>query len=205
VNDLRDLTDLAWLDTALRSFAPPIKPPADLDSDLRYVVQDTAVGRLLLTTRADGTLLTCLYTPDDGHVDRALNRLARAVSPSVVRGGRAVDAIRRQLEEYLAGRRQSFDVRVDLTLATPFQRAVLTVLAEGVHYGSTASYGELARAVGRPRAARAVGSALNHNPVCVVVPCHRVVAASGALTGYAGGLTAKRHLLELETQPSSRC
>ncbi|HEY6795613.1 MAG TPA: methylated-DNA--[protein]-cysteine S-methyltransferase, partial [Kineosporiaceae bacterium] len=127
-----------------------------------------------------------------------LDRLARAVSPSLVRGGRALDPARRQLEEYLAGRRRQFDVRVDLALASPFQRSVLTALADRVGYGGTASYGDLARAVGRPAASRAVGSALNHNPVCVVVPCHRVVAASGALTGYAGGLAAKRHLLELE-------
>jgi methylated-DNA-[protein]-cysteine S-methyltransferase len=87
---------------------------------------------------------------------------------------------------------------VDLALATPFQREVLTALANGVGYGRTASYGDLARAIGRPAASRAVGGALNHNPLCVVVPCHRVVAASGALTGYAGGLAAKRLLLQLE-------
>jgi methylated-DNA-[protein]-cysteine S-methyltransferase len=87
---------------------------------------------------------------------------------------------------------------VDLALATPFQREVLTALPVAAGYGRTATYGELARAVGRPAAARAVGGALNHNPLCVVVPCHRVVAASGDLTGYAGGLDAKRHLLALE-------
>jgi methylated-DNA-[protein]-cysteine S-methyltransferase len=185
------------VEAALRSFAPGVRPPAGLAGELRYAVEDTAVGRLLLATRADGTLVTCRYTADDDEVDRVLDRLAAAVTPSVVRGGRPLDPVRRELAEYLAGRRRRFDVPVDLTLATPFQREVLGALAE-VGYGSTASYGQLARTVGRPAASRAVGSALNHNPVCVVVPCHRVVAASGALTGYAGGLAAKRHLLTLE-------
>jgi methylated-DNA-[protein]-cysteine S-methyltransferase len=196
--DLRRPAPLDGLETALGSFAPPVRPPAGLDGELRYAVQDTAVGRLLLTTRADGTLLTCLYTPGDEHVDRALDWLARSVSPSVLRGGRALDPVRHQIDEYLAGRRRTFGLGVDLALATPFQREVLTALANGVGYGRTASYGDLARAIGRPAASRAVGGALNHNPLCVVVPCHRVVAASGALTGYAGGLAAKRLLLQLE-------
>jgi methylated-DNA-[protein]-cysteine S-methyltransferase len=185
------------LAAALRSYAPRVRPPAELDGELRYTVEDTAVGRLLLAARADGTLLTSRFTADDDQVDGVLDRLADAVTPSVVRGGRALDPVRRELAEYLAGRRRRFDVPVDLTLATPFQREVLAALT-GVGYGTTASYGQLARAVGRPAAARAVGSALNHNPVCIVVPCHRVVAATGALTGYAGGLPAKQHLLALE-------
>lgn len=195
------------LEAALAGFAPAVRPPAleGLTGALRYVVADTAVGRLLLTAHVDGRLLTCLYAPDDEHVDGALDRVARQVSPSVLRGGGVLNDVQHQLDEYLAGRRRRFDVRVDLALATPFQREVLAALADAVPYGSTASYGRLAREIGRPAAARAVGGALNHNPLCVVVPCHRVVAADGALTGYAGGLDAKRHLLELEaaSMPSS--
>ena len=188
------------LESALAGFAPAIRPPAldRLAGDLRYVVADTAVGRLLLTAHTDGRLLTCLYAPDDEQVDAALDRVARQVSPSVLRGGPGLDDVRRQLDEYLAGRRQRFDTPVDLALATPFQREVLGRLAETVPYGRTVSYGGIARAIGRPAASRAVGGALNHNPLCVVVPCHRVVASSGALTGYAGGIDAKRHLLALE-------
>ena len=194
------------LEAALAGFAPTMRPPAldGLPGALRYVVEDTAVGRLLLTARTDGPLLTCLYVPDDEAVDGALDRVARQVSPSVLRGGGVLDDVRRQLAEYLAGRRQRFDVRVDLALATPFQREVLGRLPDAVPYGRTASYGQLARELGRPAASRAVGGALNHNPLCVVVPCHRVVAADGALTGYAGGLDAKRLLLGLERADPER-
>jgi methylated-DNA-[protein]-cysteine S-methyltransferase len=83
-------------------------------------------------------------------------------------------------------------------LTTPFQRQVLTVLPQVVGYGRRASYGEVAAGLGRPKASRAVGTALGANPLCVVLPCHRVVGATGALTGYAGGLEAKRYLLDLE-------
>jgi len=190
------------LEAALAAFAPPVRPPAELaGGDLRYAVEDTAVGRLLLAARTDGRLVTCRYVPRDTEVEGLLDRIAREVSPRVLRGGRVLDAPRAQLAEYLAGRRRRFDVAVDLVLATPFQREVLSALTDGVAYGHTASYGELARAVGRPAAARAVGGALNRNPVCVVVPCHRVVATSGDLVGYAGGLAAKRALLDLESSP----
>jgi methylated-DNA-[protein]-cysteine S-methyltransferase len=91
-------------------------------------------------------------------------------------------------------------VRVDPVLASPFQQQVLQRLAADVGYGQRVSYGHLAGAVGRPAAARAVGTALGANPLCVLLPCHRVVAASGALAGYAGGLAAKRLLLDLETR-----
>jgi methylated-DNA-[protein]-cysteine S-methyltransferase len=202
VNEIMNLTDPSPddVEAALAAFAPAVREPArgDRAGDLRYAVEDTAVGRLLLTCRTDGRLVTCLYAPDDGHVDELLDRVSRQLSPRVLRGGGVLDDIRRQLAEYLAGHRRRFDVVTDLALATPFQREVLTALAAGVGYGRTASYGQLARDVGRPAASRAVGGALNHNPLCVVVPCHRVVAASGALTGYAGGVEAKRHLLELE-------
>jgi methylated-DNA-[protein]-cysteine S-methyltransferase len=183
---------------ALRSFDPAVRPPELAGGDVAYVVEDVAVGRLLLAARPDGTLLTSAYVPTDADADALLDRLARLVSPGVVRGGTAVDAARRQLDEYLAGRRRTFDVATDTVLATPFQRTVLDRLARDVGYGATTSYGTLAAAVGRPSASRAVGTALGGNPLCIVLPCHRVVAASGALSGYAGGADAKRRLLALE-------
>lgn len=188
------------LEAALTAFAPAIRPPVlgDDAGDLRYAVEDTSVGRLLITAHTDGRLVTCLFVTDDAEQDAALDLVARTVSPSVLRGGAVLDEARRQLAEYLAGRRRRFDVPIDLVLATPFQRAVLVALADGVPYGRTASYGQLARLIGRVSASRAVGGALNHNPLCLVVPCHRVVASDGGLTGYAGGLAAKRHLLDLE-------
>jgi methylated-DNA-[protein]-cysteine S-methyltransferase len=105
-------------------------------------------------------------------------------------------ALQEQLTAYLAGQLQVFDV--DLApVGTPFQAAVWAALRR-VPYGTTTTYGALAAAVGRPSAVRAVGAANGRNPVCLVVPCHRVVGADGSLTGYAGGLDRKRFLLELE-------
>ena len=127
-------------------------------------------------------------------------RLAREISPRVLRQPAALDEVRRQLDEYLDGRRHEFDLEVDLALATPFQRLVLSDLPSHTSYGRTTTYGRLAGEIHRPKAARAVGTALGANPLCVVLPCHRVIGASGALTGYAGGLDAKRFLLNLESK-----
>jgi methylated-DNA-[protein]-cysteine S-methyltransferase len=186
------------LTAALRGFDTATRPPRLDDADVSFVVDDTAVGRMILVARRDGTLVASAFAPDDAAEQSLLARVARLVSPSLLRGGPATDPARRELEEFLAGRRRGFDVPVDLVLATPFQRGVLMALG-GVGYGRRTTYGALAVGLGRPTASRAVGSALGANPLCVVLPCHRVVAASGALTGYAGGLAAKAHLLALES------
>ena len=102
----------------------------------------------------------------------------------------------RQLEEYFAGRRKSFDCSLDLQ-GTDFQKKVWRALMK-VPYGKTASYGKIARAVGRPGAARAVGGANHNNPVAVIVPCHRIIGADGSLTGYGAGIERKAWLLEHE-------
>ncbi|CAL9643354.1 Methylated-DNA--protein-cysteine methyltransferase [Actinosynnema sp. ALI-1.44] len=102
-----------------------------------------------------------------------------------------------QLEEYFAGTRTTFELELDL-LGTPFQRTVWRALCS-IPYGETVSYGELAAAVGRPTAARAVGMANGRNPVGIIVPCHRVVGSTGDLTGYGGGIDRKRQLLAFET------
>lgn len=108
----------------------------------------------------------------------------------------------RQLGEYFAGKRQVFDVSVDLEGLTSFQRAVLQATQQ-IPFGQVRTYGQVAAAVGKPKAARAVGRALGLNPVSVVIPCHRVIGADGGLHGYsgAGGLSTKRFLLELEGAP----
>jgi methylated-DNA-[protein]-cysteine S-methyltransferase len=188
------------LEAALAAFAPAIRPPEVAGAQISYLLEETAIGRLLLAARSDGAMLASSFAPDDARADAVLDRLARLVSPSVLRGGRALDDARRQLEDYLAGRRQRFDLRFDLALASPFQRIVLDRLADSVGYGTTTSYGRLAADIGRPLASRAVGTALGANPLCVLLPCHRVVAASGALTGYAGGTEAKRRLIDLEAR-----
>ncbi len=198
-------TDSAGVEAALRAYAPMrVQPPLLPESDLAYlVVDDLPVGRMLLAVRPGGALVASAYVPDDARVDAVTERLARVVSPRVLRQVRPLDEVRRQLEDYLAGRRHGFDLDVDTVLATPFQRMVLGRLAGEVGFGHTVSYGGLASSVGRPRAARAVGAALGANPLCIVLPCHRVVAADGALTGYAGGLAAKRLLLTLESFATS--
>jgi methylated-DNA-[protein]-cysteine S-methyltransferase len=106
-----------------------------------------------------------------------------------------------QLEEYFTGARQYFDVGLDLG-GTPFQRQVWAQLA-AIPYGSTQSYGALARAIGRPDRVRAVAASVGRTPVPIIVPCHRAVAADGALTGYLGGLQRKRALLDLEATSSA--
>ena len=120
--------------------------------------------------------------------------LARLFGVRVLRS--PLDDVRRELDEYFDGSRREFDLPLDLRVAA-FHEEVLRELAQ-VPYGITTTYGALAGKVGRPGAARAVGTVMNRNPIPIVLPCHRVVGASGALTGYAGGLERKRVLLSLE-------
>jgi O-6-methylguanine DNA methyltransferase len=108
-----------------------------------------------------------------------------------------VDETRRELDEYFEGKRRAFDLSLDLRALPPFTLSVLQQLAQ-VPYGETTTYGELASLVGRPRAARAVGTVMNRNRIPIVLPCHRVVGAGGNLVGYAGGLDRKLALLQLE-------
>lgn len=107
-----------------------------------------------------------------------------------------------QLGEYFAGRRTAFDLPLHAA-GTPFQQRVWQALCT-VPYGETASYGEIAAAIGKPRAARAVGLANGRNPVAILVPCHRIIGGDGSLTGYGGGLERKRWLLEHERSPGTR-
>ena len=179
--------------------------PAELDSsfreaaareglvDVAYDVVDSPVGELLVAV-TDAGLCRISFDPDP---ERELEALAREHGARVLRVRRPIDPARRELEEYFEGRRRSFALPLDLRRLRPFQRQVLTELAR-VPYGETATYGELAARVGRRQAARAVGGALNRNPIPIVLPCHRVVGSNGSLVGYAGGLSRKRALLELE-------
>lgn len=109
----------------------------------------------------------------------------------------------RQITAYLAGERQHFDLPLDLGKGTPFQHQVWQAL-QTIPYGSTISYGQLAQSIERPRAVRAVGAANGRNPLAILIPCHRVIAANGNLHGYAGGLERKRVLLEVEKQGALR-
>ena len=111
---------------------------------------------------------------------------------------------RQQLTEYFAGKRATFELPLDLAGGTAFQQSVWHALLK-IESGSTQSYGDISRQVGKPTAFRAVGAAVGRNPVSIIVPCHRVIGGKGALTGYAGGIERKTHLLQLEKAlPESR-
>lgn len=156
--------------------------------DVRYDIVDSPIGDLLVASTERG--LARIHFGAEGHEEE----LARRFGARVLRS--PIDDVRRELDEYFAGQRTTFDLPLDLR-AAPFHVEVLQELAL-VPYGRTTTYGALASQVGRPRAARAVGTVMNRNPIPIVLPCHRVVGANGSLTGYAGGLDLKLKLLQLE-------
>ena len=161
--------------------------------DVGFDVVDSPIGDLLVAA-SDRGLAAISF---DSKPEDSLERLARIAGPRVLRSPRSVDLARRELDQYFEGRRRTFDLSLDLRALPPFTLSVLDQLAR-VPYGETTTYGALARRVGHPRAARAVGTVMNRNRIPIVLPCHRVVGATGSLTGYAGGLDVKERLLELE-------
>jgi methylated-DNA-[protein]-cysteine S-methyltransferase len=162
--------------------------------DVAYRTIDSPVGPLLLAATPEG-LLRVAYDSEDH--DRVLATLAERVSPRILNAPRRLDPAARELDEYFAGARRQFDLPLDLSLSRGFRLTVLTHLPD-IGYGQTASYGTVAALAGRPRAARAVGTACASNPLPVVVPCHRVIRADGDIGAYLGGPAAKRLLLGLE-------
>ncbi len=163
--------------------------------DAGYDVVASPVGPLFVAATDRGLArITFDVGPEPGEL---LEDLARVAGPRVLRAPKAVDGVRRELDEYFDGRRKSFDLSVDLRGVAPFSVTVLGELAL-VPYGATATYGELAARAGHPQAARAVGMVMNRNPIPIVLPCHRIVGASGSLVGYGGGLERKVELLRLE-------
>jgi methylated-DNA-[protein]-cysteine S-methyltransferase len=171
--------------------------PAKTAAALRmHAVIDSPIGLLTLVTE-DGSL-TGLYMdvtdhrPDDGTLG-----VQAGIEDDEVLAEAA-----RQLGEYFAGERTTFDLPISLD-GTGFQRTVWAGLQE-IPYGETISYGELAKRIGQPSASRAVGLANGRNPVSIVVPCHRVIGANGSMTGYGGGLPRKQFLLGLELRVSGQ-
>jgi len=161
--------------------------------DVSFDVADTPVGPLLLAVTERG-LCRISFDPDP---DRETEELARTFGVRVLRAPREVDRVRRELEEYFEGRRRAFDLPIDLRGREGFSRAILDQLAR-VPYGEVTTYKTLAVEAGNPRAARAVGTIMNRNPIPIVLPCHRVIGSNGSLVGYGGGLDRKRLLLDLE-------
>jgi methylated-DNA-[protein]-cysteine S-methyltransferase len=163
-----------------------ITMPSSTRQENLYTTMESPIGELLLV--GDGDTLHGLYMQD--------GRKPKRIAPDWKAATAPFADVKTQLEEYFAGARTSFDVPLAAEGA-PFEREVWHALEE-IPYGETVSYGEIARRVGQPTAARAVGTANGRNPIAVIVPCHRVIGADGSLTGYGGGLERKRLLLELE-------
>lgn len=153
-----------------------------------YCYLDTPIGELLLAGDDDG--LAMIGFPKGS--------MRRNAEPDWIFNEKPLTAARRQLREYFAGKRRSFDLPLRLS-GTEFQQSVLRALQE-IPYGETVSYGEIARRIGRPRAVRAVGAANGRNPLPIVIPCHRVIGKGGDLTGFGGGLDTKEALLRLEAE-----
>ena len=153
---------------------------------MNYGWMESPVGELLIV--ADETTLRMISFRE--------GRYPGKVADGWRRGGAVVANAREQLGEYFAGRRRRFDLSLAPS-GTAFQLHAWQALQD-IPYGATCSYGEQARAMGQPRAVRAVGAANGRNPIPIVVPCHRVIGGDGRLTGYAGGLDIKKFLIELE-------
>ena len=161
--------------------------------DASYDVIESELGPLLAAV-TDRGLARISYDPDP---ERELETLARLAGPRILRAPGALDETRRELDDYFAGKRTAFDLQLDLRGVMGFTLDVLSELGK-IPYGQTATYRELAGRAGNPRAARAVGMVMNRNPIPIVLPCHRIVGASGQLVGYGGGLDRKERLLRLE-------
>ncbi|MET8559662.1 methylated-DNA--[protein]-cysteine S-methyltransferase [Streptomyces flaveolus] len=164
-----------------------------------WAVVGTDIGPLMLAATRDG-LVNVVFHASDAVRDRAVERLAARLGGEPVENPDSpllAEAIR-QLRAYFAGERHDFDLPLDWSLISGFNRQVLRELASGVPYGTVVGYGDLAGRVGQPGGAQAVGVAMGANPLPVVVPCHRVVESGGGLGGFGGGLETKRKLLALE-------
>jgi methylated-DNA-[protein]-cysteine S-methyltransferase len=155
---------------------------------LFYKLIDSPIGKLKLVA-SDKGLVGILWEKDRLGRVRLSDLTENNQHPLLVKA-------EEQLSEYFQGKRRHFNVPLDMR-GTPFQKQVWEALL-AIPFGETRSYGQLARQLGNPRATRAVGAANGRNPVAIIAPCHRVIASSGKLTGFAGGIEAKAHLLSLE-------
>jgi methylated-DNA-[protein]-cysteine S-methyltransferase len=189
------------------ALAPPAIDPADAaaaaarfvataEPDVAYAVVDSPVGALVAAATPQG-LVRLAYEDFNGGLDAVLESLAAKLSPRILESPARLDGVRRELDEYFAGRREEFDVAIDWTLYSDFGRRVLEATA-AIPFGQTATYGQMAAQAGNPKASRAAGRALGANAIPIIVPCHRVVGTSGKLTGYTGGMHRKEALLRLE-------
>ena len=163
--------------------------------DVAYTLADSPLGHLFLAATSRG--LVRIAYDGDRWIEELLGDVSRRVSPRVLEAPEELDPIRRELDEYFAGRRTRFDVPVDLRAVRGFGRRVLRATSR-IGYGEVSTYGQVAARAGSPSAYRAAGNALGANPVPIVVPCHRVLTVGGTLGGYGGGTERKEFLLRRE-------
>ncbi len=163
-----------------------------------YGITDSAIGSLLVA--GEGRRLVAVkFGVDERGLVRALEALHHELHGAfeLIRREVKVARLMKQLQDYLANKRTAFDVEIDLSWVTPFRRQVLLACA-AVPRGQVATYADLARRVGSPNAARAVGNTMRTNPIPIVIPCHRIIGSDGSLTGFGGGLDVKARLLRME-------
>ncbi|MBC3862009.1 methylated-DNA--[protein]-cysteine S-methyltransferase [Undibacterium jejuense] len=157
---------------------------------MKFTEFDSPLGRLTLAASELG--LAGVYFEDHRHF-KGMDGWQRTDDVDTL------NLATQQLGEFFAGTREQFDLPLDFSAGTPFQQQVWRAL-QAIPFGATLSYGDLARQIENPQAVRAVGAANGRNPISIIVPCHRVIASSGALTGYAGGLKNKQSLLKFEAE-----
>jgi methylated-DNA-[protein]-cysteine S-methyltransferase len=181
----------------LPSAPPELSGRAETEGlvDVAYTSVDSPLGPLLVAASPKG-LVRVSYTDPRGP-DHVIEELAERISPRVLEAPARLDPVRRELDEYFAGRRTEFETPIDWSHLAGFTREVLRATA-GIGFGETSTYAGVASRAGSPRAMRAAGNALGANPMPVIVPCHRVLRTGGALGGYTGGIERKEFLLRLE-------
>jgi methylated-DNA-[protein]-cysteine S-methyltransferase len=155
---------------------------------MKYDIFNSPLG--LLTVSTDGANITALHIQDDRYFTAVPAGWTKVSDQPLLRRAKE------QLDQYFAGRRQKFDLPLS-SAGTPFQQEVWVVL-RNIPAGSTVTYADIARQIGRPKAVRAVGTAVGRNPLCIIVPCHRVLGSGGGLGGYVAGVERKQDLLRLE-------
>jgi methylated-DNA-[protein]-cysteine S-methyltransferase len=168
------------------------KPP-----DIAFGTYEGALGTLVLAVTGKG-IVACSFEEENTVFERVSKHVGTYIGPDA----RRLDPVRRELDAYFSGRLRTFSTQVDFAMATSFVRTVLQKTM-AVTYGTTTTYERIGESIGRPRALRAIGNASGSNPVCVIVPCHRVVLEDGGLGDYAGGAAAKQHLLNVERRASA--
>jgi len=196
-NDLKRLAGRAETASRSRTAADGFSETAAAEGllDVAVGTVSTPIGELFVAVTGRG--LAAVAFEGDEYRDEVLERIARQISPRILRSAKGTDAWRRELDAYFAAERQGFQLPVDRRLIHGIAADVLKETSR-IPYGEVSTYGTIAKRIGQPSAARAVGRALGSNPIPIVIPCHRVIGASGALTGYAGGIDRKVRLLELE-------